>query len=359
MIEILLNWFVWLMPHLIIRSLYWSFVAALAYFSVVFMTIPFPTAHDFEVLGCDMLHLDRGRFKHYFGVEPIVVSKLWRELYSSSYFKHIFLFSGVGGPKPAHLLWALLHLRQKFQEEMFAHDLDVSFPEFRKWSWLYATGIAHLAEKFVVWESRLPTSGSIPVSPLVSVGSMAFNLWNVGQPFDPDHPTFSMLYEVAISFRTGEVVAFSGPFDEMPVGLIFRNGLKLKLKLFEKVAADRAYAGESVVMRDKYATLRHEVLFDRLKSWDALGKVFMESVDKHRIAFGAVLVIEQVRSKMLVDVVPAPELELVQPSHDEKERLDFLLEMDEQEWADEQERLEREQEQLERELQFWQGQLID
>jgi hypothetical protein len=45
---------------------------------------------------------------------------------------------------------------------------------------------------------------------------------------------------------------FSEPFDERPVGLIFCNGLKHKLRGFEKVAADKAYEG-------KHAAARREI----------------------------------------------------------------------------------------------------
>ena len=306
-IAVLLNFFAWFMPRLFLHSLYWGLVAALAYFGFISLSIPFLSTHEFEALGCEMFHTKN--FKLYFGVHPIVVSKLWRELYyngSLSFKASVLFYSGVGGPKPVHLLWALLHLRQKFQEEMFAHDLDVPLPEFRKWSWLYANGIASLAPKFVVWKNRLPRSCDfISYSkPFVSVDALVCEFCKVDLPWDPIHPTFFMLYEVAISIRTGEVVAFSGPFDEFPVGNIFRAGLKQMLEPNELVAADSTYAGERVVERGRSVAASHEILFARLKSWDVLGKPFIEkSVDKHRIAFEAVLVVEQIRGMMLVEFV--------------------------------------------------------
>jgi len=88
------------------------------------MPIPFPTADEFEALGFDMIGCKRKgswksrsrRFKAHFGAEPDVIVNTWVLLHKTGWL----FYAGVRGPKPVHLLWALLFLRRYGTEETMA-----------------------------------------------------------------------------------------------------------------------------------------------------------------------------------------------------------------------------------------------
>ena len=122
----------------LLRELYIRFI----------MQVPLPSAAEFEALGLDMLRCKkRGstksrsrRFKAFFGAEPDVVCTIWSMLHQSRWLR----YAGVRGPKPVHLLWALLFLRRYGTEEIMADVAGVCEKTFRKWAWFYAEGMAKL-----------------------------------------------------------------------------------------------------------------------------------------------------------------------------------------------------------------------
>jgi len=103
---------------------------------------------EFEELGFDLFKCkSKGSwtskswwYKAFFGAELQVVSNLWRQLYESNWL----YFAGARGPKPEHLLWALLFLHRYGMEETMAVFTRVSEKTFCKWAWFYATGISKL-----------------------------------------------------------------------------------------------------------------------------------------------------------------------------------------------------------------------
>jgi len=293
-----LNSFVWIMPRLftnvVVPFLYWSTVAVLGYYLANVVDIRLPTAEQFHHLSDGMFDspLDADGFKRFFGVDPIVASKIWRELY---YKSRCFYFAGLHGLKPVHLLWTLLYLHNYNQREMLANSMGVSIDEFRKWSWFYLTEIAKLTDNYVNWEDRFIGKRQYDAAgPFVTIAVLECPLLNV--PFDIDYPVHKLLYEIAICIRTGHVVSFSGPFDEMPGVNVFRSGLKRLLDRFEQVAVSADMEGyhkdKRVLICEDAARARHEMFFARLKAWGVIGTTFRETADKHRIAFRAVLAVE-------------------------------------------------------------------
>lgn len=101
----------------------------------------------FGIIGCKRRGSSKSRlrrFKAHFGAEPAIVAIIWRELAWSGWLR----FAGRT-PKPEHLLWALLFLKNYSTEEIHATLVHSCEKTFRKWAWFYALGIANLDRKFV------------------------------------------------------------------------------------------------------------------------------------------------------------------------------------------------------------------
>jgi hypothetical protein len=123
-------------------------------------------------------------------------------------------------------------------------------------------------------------------------------------------------YELTSCIKTGDIVAFNGPFrGGMDDISIFRFGLRKALAPGELVMADKGYSGDTktftpddveddddyededdnptrIVM--KRIGMRHETINSRLKQWQAaLKKVWRHSVAKHHLAFRSIVVLTQ------------------------------------------------------------------
>lgn len=114
-------------------------------------------------------------------------------------------------------------------------------------------------------------------------------------------------YEVAVCIKTGDIVAYHGPF---PAGSfsdlkIFRLGTKPALGLGEMVVADRGYEGDAKTCTpNNYkneehkksmsrARARHETINGRIKFWGSMQQVFRHEREKHHLLFRSVLVLVQ------------------------------------------------------------------
>lgn len=151
------GWFEWLAPkmwsHFLLPLFSFFAVFVLSQYCHNMFNLRFLSPFEFEELGMKLLNQKiKGsyktrarRFKAFYGVEPVVIAKLWVALFESRWL----FFAGVRGPKPIHLLWGLLFLRRYGTEEMMAVLTGVSEKTFRKWAWFYATGIANLDSVFV------------------------------------------------------------------------------------------------------------------------------------------------------------------------------------------------------------------
>jgi hypothetical protein len=109
------------------------------------------TPEDFEEIGLQTMFgrnvLDNRtrRFKRFFGTEPKFVSLVWMQLHQSGWFGR-----SVASPQePKHLLMALYFLQQYEPEVTGAVMFGVDENEFQIWAWLYASGIASLADRMV------------------------------------------------------------------------------------------------------------------------------------------------------------------------------------------------------------------
>ena len=117
-------------------------------------------------------------------------------------------------------------------------------------------------------------------------------------------------YELAVNIKTGDICWENGGF---PCGMygdleIFRSALSSYLEEFERVEADDGYIGYAPmkVRCPKCVTvpckrkrmmaivrMRHETMNRRLKQWRCLKGVWRHDIEKHSIAFRAVVVMTQ------------------------------------------------------------------
>ena len=115
-------------------------------------------------------------------------------------------------------------------------------------------------------------------------------------------------YELAICIQTCDIVWLNGPYPcgEFNDIKIFKDKLQKKLLPNEKVEADGIYRGvdgvrskgdfssKSDLRAKAIARSHHETINGRLKSWACLREVWRHPLEKHEIAFSAVVVITQI-----------------------------------------------------------------
>ena len=268
---------------------------------------------DFAALGSEMLKKAPGlshsiakrRFRALFGTSPTVCSTIWR-LLSNKLPK---------GSKPKHLLWACLFLKIYATEQVNSVITGADPKTFRKWVWILLRCIAsqHLVSisffEFYVrsqfqkihWRRRLvgePIDGCF-----VSVDGTDFK---IQEPIPFNRTWYShkfkgagLRYEIAVSFKTCEVVWATGPY---PCGSfsdlrIFRLRLKhLLAQSGEKAIADKGYLDPQCVQTVHYSSnlayrvrARHESINGRLKNFFVLSHTFRHPLSKHATCFFAVL----------------------------------------------------------------------
>ena len=117
-----------------------------------------------------------------------------------------------------------------------------------------------------------------------------------------------MKYELTICIKTGDIVAFVGPFRGGENDLsIFRYKPKDNLLPFERVVADKGYVGDTKIVtpypydcldrqhKRAMAVLRsrHETINRRLKCWGALQHKWRHSIHQHHLAFRCAVVLTQ------------------------------------------------------------------
>jgi hypothetical protein len=145
---------------------------------------------------------------------------------------------------------------------------------FRRWTWLYAEAVAKLDRNFlrsfdrrrlfplprlhlffdlqIRWSARLEHHGLERC--LVTVDGTDY--W-IPEPSPFDTQWYShnfkcpgLRYEIAVCIRTGKIVSYTGSFEcrRWPDLIIFRNKLKGKLTVGEKVVADNGYKRDDKVL---------------------------------------------------------------------------------------------------------------
>ena len=111
---------------------------------------PFPSAAEFEQLGCNLAHScacsAARRFKAHFGVDPNLCVTIWNRIANNGAFVY---FTTMHPPNPKHLLWALLFMKLYSSVSVLASMCRVDDKTFRKWTWFYVDAIAALDEQLV------------------------------------------------------------------------------------------------------------------------------------------------------------------------------------------------------------------
>ena len=118
-------------------------------------------------------------------------------------------------------------------------------------------------------------------------------------------------YEVAVCIKTGDIVWICGPFPAATADIsIYRYKLKDMLTAFEKVMADRGYAGDKSCLTPydginrqhlrSMAVLRsrHETVNRRFKVFGALKQCFRHSPTKHHAFFRSAVVLVQLAHQL-------------------------------------------------------------
>ena len=115
-------------------------------------------------------------------------------------------------------------------------------------------------------------------------------------------------YEMAVCIQTGDIVWVNGPFKcgKWPDVKIYKRWLMTRLGDDEMVEADNGYRGQNIKVRlpDHFvshadgrakirAAYRHETINRRLKQWGCMKQRWRHAREKHKIAFGAVVVCTQ------------------------------------------------------------------
>ena len=271
------------------------------------------STHDFAVLGSEMLKKAPGlslsiakrRFRALFGASPTVCATIWT-LISNKLPK---------GSKPKHLLWACLFLKIYATEQVNSVITGADPKTFRKWVWVVLRLIA---------SQRLVSTSFFKFSSLSQLWKIYWKRRRIGKPIDGcyvsvdgtdfkiQEPTpFSrqwyshkfkgagLRYEIAVSFKTCEVVWATGPYPcgSFPDLRIFRLKLKhLLAQNGEKAIADKGYRDPLCVQTVRYPSnlacrvrARHESINGRLKNFFVLSQTFRHPLNKHATCFFAVL----------------------------------------------------------------------
>ena len=179
------------------------------------------------------------------------------------------------------------------------------------WKWIMK--IAALKEKKIKWDGRLDDIDTEVF--ILSVDGIDFRIWekkHLTLPRDDklcSHKFNSAAakYEIGISILNSKVVWINGPF---PGGkndlIIFREGLKAKMRRGKMGIADRGYVGEQGILatpnnRDpkelknfkSRIRSRHETFNSRIKSYKCLDDTFRHGGNKQKIALEAVIIAVQ------------------------------------------------------------------
>jgi DDE superfamily endonuclease len=182
------------------------------------------------------------------------------------------------------------------------------------WQWIRK--IAAMKDEKIVWDERLDS----PLSErfIITVDGTDFRVWEQQHPTLPiDRSMYSIKfnhgaykYEIALSIFFPKCVWIYGPHRGGKHDLtIFREQLKGKIAQGKLVIADRGYqtskADEQMLSTPDItddpelynfksrARLRQETFNGRLKFFHCLSDTFRHGIDKHKVAFEAVVVLVQ------------------------------------------------------------------
>ena len=257
-------------------------------------------------------------FNKHYGSSPKTLADIWNtliltEILAAKVSKGEKLAKGIKQFLLAHY-WLWTYPKNAAITASHLHLGEKSCRGKELWKWIFR--IAALKELKVVWTDSLNNpSTSIFI---VTVDGTDFRTW------EPKHPLFpvdcsycshkykhaALLYEIAISIFTGQVVWVSDPY---PAGThdmtIFQTALKSKIAPGKKVIADRGYKSsekdekmmatpnpydsKEVANFKSRARCQQESFNGRLKKFAALSDTYRHSLVNHRHVLEAVVVIVQ------------------------------------------------------------------
>lgn len=263
-------------------------------------------------------------FATHFGPSPEVVADLWARLHTTNCAKARI---DPTKHKVKDFLTALHWLKIYPKERERKISLKVGRDSGRKWSWLYAEKIGALKDELIVWPESWDTIFT------VTIDGVHFR---IKEPTDPKFKfvkgAFShkfgksgLVYEIAISIFTQQVVHIAGPFraGRGDLDIAREEGLLNKIPEGHYAIADKGYRGEpnkirvgnylddeEVAMLKAEGLARQETFNARLQRYAILQERFRNSMEneqfeKHGTAFYAVAVLcqlEMMHGSPLFDV---------------------------------------------------------
>ncbi|KAI0563114.1 DDE superfamily endonuclease [Gracilaria domingensis] len=223
------------------------------------------------------------RFCSIFGVEPIHVLALWKEL----------LPIIIHSCKEKHLLWALLLLKLYNTEHKNAILCGVDEKTFRKWSLYVVQRIASIQR--IVFYNRLNPHPFL--NRFMSIDGVDVRI-KEPKPFSKEwfsykFPAAGLRYEIGIALATDEIVWINGPFScgTNTDQSILTSKLNNMLLENEFVLTDTGYQSSACLTPDNVPDsvteihcryrARHEKLHSRMKQFSCLQHRFRHDKSLH------------------------------------------------------------------------------
>ena len=147
---------------------------------------------------------------------------------------------------PKHLFWALMYMKLYPPADVMTVLLNVSFPTWDKWVWIWIEAIATSHNDIIHWTRRFRNAPKEDVWCYVTVDGTDFRIAEP-QPFSKKWKSHkskgaSIKYEVAISIYSGDIVWIHGPHEGSKHDLtVFQENLQKMLEEDEMVEADAGY----------------------------------------------------------------------------------------------------------------------
>lgn len=238
----------------------------------------------------------------FFGTTPIVAAEIWNRMEPD--------VNVDPNCKPKHLLYGLLLLKKYSGDEISAMTLDCHTNTFSKWAWVFIeevhdmhVDVIKLENRFINWDQTRTNCGLVEDCTDCPI----LEPW----PFDSTYWSHklngpALKYAITMAIHSGYIVHWAGPFKPSVSDItIFRNDLMNQLNPLEPIEVDSGGGGEfqtkppqvakSRVGRSQKSKVRAKMenCIGKVKVFDALNVAFRHSHDKHKLAFGAILVITQ------------------------------------------------------------------
>mmetsp|Transcript_127681 Transcript_127681/g.357504 ORF Transcript_127681/g.357504 Transcript_127681/m.357504 type:complete len:295 (-) Transcript_127681:377-1261(-) len=272
------------------------------------------TAEAMEIVARELLRRPNGhkvqlsvksekdQWSCFFGTTPIVAANIWNRIDPVTSVDRFV--------KPKHLLYAFVLVKQYSGDKAHGMIVGCHPNTFSKWAWKMVEAIHDLhpqvirmANRFDGWDRNVSNAAlTIDCSDNACLESWPFDttMWS----HKINGPAWK--YEVGLSIYTGNICHWDGPHKPSVADItIFRGNLMQKLDAGECVESDSGCAGESCLKTPSIAKSRtgrsqksaaraqQENIFMKVKKFGAFSTPFVHTKEKHKLAYGAVLVMLQ------------------------------------------------------------------